>query len=313
MRQLIQNGSRQRKHRSMRMIPSFLLALAVVGVGAYYGSDLVEALYTLDLRWGVYGLACYAVNYGLRAVRFRILSQARINLWPEGLHAACLHGFATYLMPFRSGELTLPVLLRSLTGLTLTEGSRLLIKARFLDIQTLGAWIIFAALIADIQLPRTMRSVWFSMGAIMIITPQIIRWLGARGRRSGFKLFDWFGRLTEPNPMRNSEFIVSAGIWAAVAGCYFCAARAIGIPLSLMQVWLLISIQLPMQLIPVQGIANAGNHEGGWVAGLMLLGVSAEAALEFALLSHAVILVYVLALGPATLLTGFFCRSNSSS
>jgi uncharacterized membrane protein YbhN (UPF0104 family) len=92
--------------------------------------------------------------------------------------------------------------------------------------------------------------------------------------------------------------ILSFGIWACVGACFYCTAQAIGLPLKFMEVWLLISIQLPLQMIPLQGVANAGNHEGGWVAGLALLGIPAEQGLSFALLSHALLLIYVLTLGP---------------
>ena len=64
----------------------------------------------------------------------------------------------------------------------------------------------------------------------------------------------------------------------------------------------MVSIQLPLQILPVQGIAQAGNHEGGWVAGLALLGIPPAEGLNFALTSHALILVNILALGPVALL-----------
>ena len=57
-----------------------------------------------------------------------------------------------------------------------------------------------------------------------------------------------------------------------------------------------------MQLIPVQGFGNSGNHEGGWVAALVLMGFQPDEALRFALTSHAVVLVYVLILGVVALL-----------
>jgi hypothetical protein len=200
-----------------------------------------------------------------------------------------------------------------LTGLSLTEGGLILIRARLLDLQTLGLWVMMAALIADIRLSGSIRTVWVSIGAAMAIAPLLIGWLGTSGRHSRNSFFRWLSRFTIKTPFTFPEILISAAIWTAVASCFFCAARAIGLPLSLMQVWLLITIQLPMQLIPVQGIANAGNHEGGWVAGLMLLGFPAAAALEFALLSHAIVLLYVLALGPVALITGYFCSPKPSS
>lgn len=39
--------------------------------------------------------------------------------------------------------------------------------------------------------------------------------------------------------------------------------------------------------------ANAGNHEGGWIAALAILGIPPSSALVIALASHALVFVYV--------------------
>ena len=295
----------------VRHCVSILMALGVLGLAAYYGSDLIEALRAVNLGLFFLGLAFYALNYFVRALRLLLLSQGRIPIWPQGLHATSLHGFATYMMPFRSGELTLPFVLRSVAGLSLTDGSRILIGARVLDVMTLGGWMILAALFAEIDLSSTKRFIWLGLGLTMSMAPLIVSWLGTTGRKSKIALLKWLGQFTMKTAIRWSEIAVSVGVWTAIGSCYFCAARAIGLPLSMLEVCLLISLQLLLQLIPVQGFANAGNHEGGWVAGLMLLGVSTQTAIEFALLSHALIILYVLTLGPAALLTGYLCPSRS--
>jgi hypothetical protein len=67
----------------------------------------------------------------------------------------------------------------------------------------------------------------------------------------------------------------------------------------------LIVIQLIMQLIPIQGFANSGNHEGGWTAAMMLIGYPADVSLQFALASHVIIFSFVCALGLSSLLLRF--------
>ena len=64
-----------------------------------------------------------------------------------------------------------------------------------------------------------------------------------------------------------------------------------------------LNTQLPLQLIPIQGFANSGNHEGGWIAGLALLGIPTSEAVDFSLTSHALLIIYVLALGIVALIT----------
>ena len=100
-------------------ILSIGLALGVIAAASYYGRELIAALRTVDWFWLIAGLVSYALNYMFRAVRLFLMSKKQIRVWPEGLHAACLHGFATYMMPFRSGELTLPITLQATTHLTL--------------------------------------------------------------------------------------------------------------------------------------------------------------------------------------------------
>jgi uncharacterized membrane protein YbhN (UPF0104 family) len=64
----------------------------------------------------------------------------------------------------------------------------------------------------------------------------------------------------------------------------------------------MISVQLLFQLIPIQGFANAGNHEGSWIAALSILGIPASSGLVFALATHALVFVYVVSLGVVSLL-----------
>jgi hypothetical protein len=71
-------------------------------------------------------------------------------------------------------------------------------------------------------------------------------------------------------------------------------------------------MQLPLQLLPVQGLANSGNHEGGWVAALVLMGFNAQEALKFALASHGVLIGYVALLGLVAVFMGYHKKMESS-
>ena len=85
----------------------------------------------------------------------------------------------------------------------------------------------------------------------------------------------------------------SLGVWTMVGGALYCAARAVALPLSIGDIWFIVTVQLPLQLAPVQGMANAGNHEAGWIAALTMLGLDAGSALDFALATHVLLLVYI--------------------
>jgi uncharacterized membrane protein YbhN (UPF0104 family) len=282
---------------------SLLLAAGVLGVVFYKGPDLWNDLQKVGLPWTIGGLGCYCANYLLRAMRFRTISRNNLKLWPDAIHSASLHGFATYLMPFRTGDLTLPVILKSVSDTGFMEGGRILIKARLLDFSTLGFWILFAVLFFQVPIPFPIRVALFLVGIAMAATPFVLRILEKSRWLSSIDFFNRFAASGGVSYITWQEIFESSGIWIAVAACFYCAARAVGLPLGIAEVWLLITIQLPLQLIPLQGIANAGNHEGGWVAGLAILGIPASEALNFALTSHAILLLYVLSLGPIALIS----------
>jgi hypothetical protein len=280
---------------------SIALLLVVAVLFIRQGPKLLDALERVQLNWAVAGLGCYAVNYLLRSVRIYLLLKKKIRLWPDCVYCAGLHGFATYLMPLRSGDLTLPIILRSFARMDFFEGARVLLKARLLDLVSLGVWILIASSLVDIALPTALRKAWIIAGLGLIGLPLGIRLVAGITNRSANRILQQLASWGAIGALGKTELVISFGIWAAVGACFYCTTRSINLPLGFSGIWLLITIQLPLQLIPLQGIANAGNHEGGWVTALALLGVPTTEALNYALLSHALLLLYVLSLGPVAL------------
>jgi len=284
---------------------SFLLVVVILVIAVYKGPELLEAIRKVRLDWAAAGLGCYLVNYLFRAIRLRIISVSRLKLWPEAIHTACFHGFATYMLPFRAGDLVLPVILKTVSNIRIADGGKMLLKARLLDFSTLGFWMLGAAAFLCDSIPLPYRIAWFFIGLFMCFTPVIVKKVGAfaRIRPRGFlhyiSVFETVGKVNL------LECAVSLGIWAAIGACFYCTTRAIGLILGMGDIWFIITLQLPMQLIPLQGVAHAGNHEGGWVAALALIGIPASEGLMFALTSHAILLSYVMVIG-------FFALFNQS-
>jgi len=281
---------------------SFLIAGMVVVIALFQWNSVIASLQNTNGYWASAGLGCYWINYLFRAMRFRSISEDPLRFWPDAVQATCLHGLATYMLPFRMGDLTLPAILKSVNNTAWTEGGRILIKARILDIITLGLLMIFAAAFTKVQIPFSFRAGWAVTGAIFVISPVVITWLMSSGLRiSSPVLRKFILEFQTVAEIKWQEVIQSLGIWAGIGGCLFCAARAVGLPLNPGDAIFLISVQLPFQLIPIQGFANAGNHEGGWMAALSVLGIPASGSLVFALASHALMFVYVVSLGAVSL------------
>ena len=280
------------------------LFLIVLGVAVFKGGQLWNDVQNVKLNWAATGLCVYFINYMLRAQRLRIISRKRFNFWPDAIHAASLHGVATYLLPIRTGDLTLPMILKSVADIRLAEGGQILLKARFLDFVTLGLWMLSASCFTTVSISLPVRCLWFLCALTISLLPLAVRWVKLKDwiARSGkFRFLAAFESVTS---LSGLEIFMSLAIWMAVATGFYCAARAVCLDIGFGGVWFLITVQLPLQLIPVQGFANAGNHEGGWIAALAILGISASEAVTFALTSHALLLVYVLALGALAFITG---------
>ncbi len=300
----------KRQARILQKSLSVLLAVFIIGVSVKERQSIIKVLYNIQPRWALSGLLCYFINYFFRALRFKIISGGKIKIWPDSIHAASVHGLASYMFPFRIGEIALPVILNSVSGLPLTEAGRILLKARLLDIISLGIIMLGVAAGSDIMISSFFRFLWISISILMCLAPFIIKWLWKLKLFAGLKASLSLKKFENITSIKFYEIFLTMCIWTAVALCFYYAARAIGLHLKFSAMWVLISLQLPMQIIPVQGIANSGNHEGGWIAALSLLGFTVGESMNFALASHVLILIYVISLGPVALVTRTMVKYN---
>jgi hypothetical protein len=222
-----------------------------------------------------------------------------MRLWPSALSINAAHAVAVYFLPLQSGDLALPGILGLAHGRKPTEGVVILLRSRILDVSALGIWICAAmALVPQSRVPLALRVAGFGVGLALAACPWILRHTSrlAPSAPCGIgRALEIAARSAHSSP---SELGLSLAIWGLSGTSVFAAARSVGLSLGFGEVWLLLALQLPLQLLPVQGVANTGSHELSWVAGLALLGVPAGDGLRFALASHALILCYVVTLAP---------------
>lgn len=300
-----------RKHPLFLRGASVLLAAMVVGLAVFKWPEIRRSLLDVDGGWAGVGVLIYYLNYLLRALRLRILLPRKLAFWPDGIWIACFHGMTTYLFPMRTGDLSLPMLLKSHCGVDLMAAGRVLVKARLLDVMSLGCFTLFAAVALPAPVSPFFRVVWIGAGTTMVLFPQMVRFLLRFHGWKKIRLLRQLAEVGRVSRFRRAEIGISLGIWLAISGGLYCAARAIHLPIGVGGILFLVTVQLPLQLLPIQGIANAGNHEGGWMAALSLLGIPSDAALRFALTSHTLLLLYVLAISPVLLLFRFFGKNPS--
>ena len=281
----------------LKRIISAILAVCVIGLFLFYKNEVFHAFKGINIAWVVVGLICFLINYSFRATRIHVLTNNGIATFPDGLYCSSMHGFATYMLPVRTGELSLPLLLKATAGVEIKEGIKVLFKARLLDVLVLGFWLLAAAVLPGTTLPMTYKAAMAVLGLAMVFSPIVL------GHLSGRVLvhFKWMNKIAkavaENSTFKKKEILFSIAIWIASASMLWCITAAMHLSMSMDELLFLVAIQLVMQLFPIQGFANSGNHESGWIAAMMLTGYPSNIALQFALASHALILVYVLFIG----------------
>jgi SAM-dependent methyltransferase len=97
-------------------------------------------------------------------------------------------------------------------------------------------------------------------------------------------------------------------IWLAVYLNFYLIAGSLGYWLEFGHVVVLSLLMVPLTLLPLQGVANLGSHEVGWVATLTLFGYSSDEALVLAAGSHVVLLAFVLILGAVGQVVGWLSQ-----
>jgi glycosyltransferase 2 family protein len=274
------------------------------------GATLLRA----ERSWLFAAFLVFVFNYLLRSLRFRILSApARIPL-PKLMSVTCLYGMYNYLLPARLGEMSFIVLARTRLDVSIPRGAGVLLAARFFDFASVALFLPLVLLLMWDKLDS-----WIVAPSIayvltfIFLTAVFYAYFRIRGGKPEQNAEDRPGLIGLPYRLLHSfmqnltevihtahhwrVMFLSMAIWLCVYANFYLIIRGLGFSPSLPLVVVLSIIMVPLTLLPLQGFANLGTHELGWVAGLALFGFSRDSALEIAVGSHFVLLVFVLLLG----------------
>lgn len=288
--------------RKLSVLASVGIFCLILFIGTKYYSRILTLIKDINVKWFFVGIICYYCNYLCRAYRIWCYAGRLGHFFPTFVKISGLHGFNSYFLPLRSGDLTLPLLLHLHADIPLVQGGRILIRARLLDLFLLGFLLIIATLFTPTMITMAWQIIFLAIGFCFISFPYAATYFL---RSTSHKSNKWFQRIIgeeQPDYPKLDESVLSLLIWFWTGSTIFCVIRSLDIPLAFLDVWFLATIQLPLQLLPVQGVANSGNHEVGWVVGLGLLGMSPEKGLTLALSSHILIICFVGLLGLASVL-----------
>lgn len=290
-------------------VAAIAVALTYVDLGA-----LQADLGALSPPLVLVGLGVLGLNYWLRAWRFRLLLQ------PDAKHArglfavVCLYATLNYLLPARLGEVSLPVLLNRVSGQQYSVGTASLIAARALDLFAVAALFPFALLASHAALPPwTIHAAVIFMAFTLSGVTGLLWYLHRRSVRApqtryahagllqrvaafGMRVRDQLSLMVRQGVLVWAT-VLSLGIWLCIALNFYVILAAAGLDVPFIAAFLVTIVMIPLSFIPAQGFANLGTHEAAWLVVLVAMGFAPELAARATLLSHLVLVGYVLVIG----------------
>jgi uncharacterized protein (TIRG00374 family) len=278
----------------------------------------IETVTHLNIGWLAFAFGVYLINYVLRTIRFRtLLNQSEIT-FIELFGVTSLYGMYLYLMPAKSGDLSYPILLKKQLKVSLISGAATLIVARFFDFVAVALFLPVVLISFWDQVPWWVRSsgMIFSLG--VLVFGVIASWWLCRSdmalshkfqvqHPSSKKAADQVKRalykllISLQEIDRNGQywyiFVLTIAIWFCVQTTFYLIVMSLGYRLTFFQILVVSIIMVPLTLFPLQGFANLGTHEVGWVAAFTLFRQPQSVSLNIAVSSHIVLLFFVLMLG----------------
>jgi hypothetical protein len=278
------------------------LAIAAAGVALLLRIEAPEevaaALGQASL-WLVALATIPALSFGLaRAWRYRILLGPRERRPKGDLLAVTLAGWSvSLLLPGVIGEAAFVGLARTRLQAPIMRATGAVFLARLLDATSLLLIALSTAAIAGVRLPGPI----LPLAALLVSAAlaALVALLWSAPRRVLLRILSRLPRgsslsqrisqaLEELSRSQHLGGLIAA---TALARCstallYFCLFKALGVEVTLWQVWFALSVRTLLLAVPLQGFGGFGTTQIWWTAALTLLGLPIENAAGAALAVH---------------------------
>jgi uncharacterized protein (TIRG00374 family) len=284
-----------------------------------------------DMQWGWLGMALFAylVNIALRALRFSSLIYSRQVKWIDLVPVSALHNILMYLMPAKTGDVAYVFLAKDRLDVSLTEGTSTLLAARFYDFAVVALFLTILLPFSKNEIPDWIfQSALIFCFLILLATLGILAFLRfnksslefEKSEKTANKTFSvrlhtaWKKfiaglREIQSHGAHGKTALLTAGIWLCIYSNFYFAARSMGLPISFYHIAIISIVMIPLTLLPLQGFANIGTHEVGWVSVLAAFNYPYETALAIATGTHFILLISVLVSGGAAFFGAQFIKN----
>ncbi len=300
-----------------KLVIAALVSAVLIGVLASFTSldwtRVGGSLLHLDPTLAAAAFGVYALSFAGRGLRLAILLPGA----GSRLHMASIatrHIFLAVVLPARTGEASLPVLLSVECGRPLEEGVSMLALQRVLDLACVAFFLVAGVLLsgagadATAILPRAATVLALLVAGVLLLRPVCTRLAGLSG--STRRPVAFLGRAARHVAALGWRQLLlatatSLATWLCTYAACWLLLLSLATPAALGDA---VRVSFPVSLIgttglhlsavlPVSPLAGVGTWELGWVAGYRLAGLTEDAALASAIVSHALILGFIVLLG----------------
>ena len=245
---------------------------------------------TVQLSYVGLGALCYIGVYLARAVRMRaIIPKTTI---PDLFWINSVQYFFNKILPARTGELTLPVLIQRYTGASFGRGVAVLLLLRFFDILVIVALLTISLYVISVPPLMTRALPWLmaaETGGLLVIfaLPVLLKKieLQAIAKLTTF--------VQQPGYVR----FILGGLrdtiiaWVFLYGYLYCMVLATHGAFSFWAVVFAATFSILTIVLPISAIGNFGTFEAGWVLGFVMLGMAKTDALAVGFFTNIVLTI----------------------
>ena len=308
--------SKKRIH--YRVLISIVFPVIVIGycLSQIKIDQFIHVLLQSSFGWLFLGLVVSVFNIFIRAYRFHVLTPSKNPSFNDLFKVQCLFSIITYLLPFKSGEVSFIYLMKKRLQVQLEESAAMLVIARVADYMIVSflffivlslVWERIPYKVGIVILPVILILIFIFLFLFIIIWKgeKINNFLRNQSKKVAFLknvifqiIIEKLGeiiislRKIHDKKVYVKVILLSLLSWMTVAISFFVIVKSVGYHVTFLGAMCLAVLIFPVSFI--QGIGNFGTHEMEWVAVLILFGFTQEKAIIVALASHIIILFYLL-------------------
>lgn len=274
----------------LRKILFLVLAVCISALSLKYllSTEVIGALQGMKQRVNylllTLALTLTPVIQYFRAWRFSILLKG-MNIKPDFTiyRIASLLLFFNYLLPFKIGELSFPILINRHYGISVLRASGVLIFSRILDLLCLIAiFFITGSVLLDDGFQEFSRSTMIFVGLLsfsfFVMAPYIAKLIKQKQQLTitnyspvSSVIEKFFGPVRSVNTMRTHVLLtLTVFIWFLQALVAACAALSLGISIPPIELLFASSAGGVALGLPINGVAGLGPIQAAWAYALSL-------------------------------------------